>query len=286
MAAPARSQTSKLADINPRQAYENMQSSFEKNPEMLESIYWWLVIGFILLTLGTVLLLFSEINAVLVCRDQDFRNRLIKGQHVEVIESREYQLLLERERLITAPRPYLSTLAVTLMMISFSCLLFPLCDLLRLMGLPSAPCILLITFGALFGAITTSCLWMFLIWSCTRIWAASIYLLIGLTGSIMLPGGNPILVMAWISLAFGVYYCYFMYLPTLYPPEDQPFWLQSVGEYSVDPTIENFQKALDQAGTVLSLEAKEAVDGVRKASERAVSSVQPKPDKPPASAVV
>jgi hypothetical protein len=42
----------------------------------------------------------------------------------------------------------------------------------------------------------------------------------------MLPGGNPILVMAWISLAFGVYYCYFMYLPTLYPPEDQPFWLQ------------------------------------------------------------
>jgi hypothetical protein len=41
-----------------------------------------------------------------------------------------------------------------------------------------------------------------------------------------LPAGNPILLMLWVMIAFGSWYTYFFYLPTLYTDQDKPGWLQ------------------------------------------------------------
>ena len=43
---------------------------------------------------------------------------------------------------------------------------------------------------------------------------------------ILLPSGNPILLMLWVAISFGSWYTYFFYLPTLYADGDKPGWLQ------------------------------------------------------------
>lgn len=124
--------------------------------------------------------------------------------------------LFEKESSTMAPRPYISVGATLLMFIGFACLLYPLCDVLTVIGLPSAPCLLIITFGAFFAALCTATFWMFLLWSCTRTYAALVFLFISLTGQILLPTGNPILLLVWVLVAFGGGYLYFYYLPDSY----------------------------------------------------------------------
>lgn len=102
------------------------------------------------------------------------------------------------------------------MFIAFACLLYPLCDILTVIGLPSAPCLLIITFGSFFAAICVATFWMFIIWSCTRTYAALVFLFISMTGQILLPTGNPILLLVWVLVAFGGGYAYFYYAPEVY----------------------------------------------------------------------
>jgi hypothetical protein len=42
----------------------------------------------------------------------------------------------------------------------------------------------------------------------------------------LLPAGNPILLMLWVLIALGSWYTYFFYLPVLYTDQDKPAWLQ------------------------------------------------------------
>jgi len=177
--------------------------------------------------------------------------------------------LMEREAATMAPRPYLSVGAMLLMFIAFACIFYPICDILTVIGLPSAPCILIITFGAFFGAICLATFWMFLIWSCTRTYASLVFLLLSLTGQICLPTGNPYLLLVWVFIAFGGGYLYFYYLPDSYKekPEEKPMWVQDCGDFTVSTNYEEWGSAFNKAYEAESAALKKQAEQAQKTLE-------------------
>ena len=83
-------------------------------------------------------------------------------------------------------RPYVSLVGTLLMFVAIACMLYPLCDVITVLGLPATPCILIVTFGSFFAALCVATFWMFLIWMCTRTAAAVVFLVISLTGQVSL----------------------------------------------------------------------------------------------------
>jgi hypothetical protein len=69
---------------------------------------------------------------------------------------------------------------------------------------------------------------MFLIWMCTRPAAAVVMLFISVSGQLLIPSGNPILLLLWLLVTFGGGWAYFLWLPEVYRdrPLDKPFWVQ------------------------------------------------------------
>jgi len=237
-------------------------------------MFTWFVTGTVLYLLGLFIFLFSEINAVLITRDSDFRLNLIKGGYAEKVDGPEYKKQESRELRKLEPRPYLTVFGIIVLFFAIACLLFPLCELIDILGLPSAPCVLIITVGAAFAAICNATFYLFLVWSCTRTYASLIFLLISVSGSILLPAGNPILLMLWVAIAFGSWYTYFFYLPTLYTDKDKPAWLQDIGKYgllensaAVDDNITKFSRALRTGAEVIHEEIQESVEAARKKAE-------------------
>lgn len=248
--------------FNPREAIANLAEYQNEHPEFAAGVATWLTIGMIIWLIAFILFLYSEIKAVLVARDQDFRKKLIEDGYMS--NGANFNELFEKESSTMAPRPYISVGATLLMFIGFACLLYPLCDVLTVIGLPSAPCLLIITFGAFFAALCTATFWMFLLWSCTRTYAALVFLFISLTGQILLPTGNPILLLVWVLVAFGGGYLYFYYLPDSYKekPEEKPMWVQDVGDFTVSSNYEEwgsaFSKAYEAETAALKKQAEEA----------------------------
>jgi hypothetical protein len=81
-------------------------------------------------------------------------------------------------------RPYLSLFATLIMFIGIACILYPLCDVITVLGLPATPCILIVTFGSFFAALCVATFLMFVIWMCTRTIAAVVFLLISISGQV------------------------------------------------------------------------------------------------------
>jgi hypothetical protein len=268
---------SQLKAFDPRAAATNVQDEFERDPELLQSMFTWFATGTVLYLLGLFIFLFSEINAVLITRDSDFRLSLIKGGYAEKIDGPEYKKQENRELRKLEPRPYLTVFGMIVLFFAIACLLYPFCELVEILGLPSAPCVLIITVGAGFAAICNSCFYLFLVWSCTRTFASLIFLLISVSGSILLPAGNPILLMLWVFIAFGSWYTYFFYLPVLYTDETKPGWLQDIGKYGlldnnaeVDKQITKFSSALRTGTDVITEEIQESIDAAKKRAEDAI----------------
>jgi hypothetical protein len=69
---------------------------------------------------------------------------------------------------------------------------------------------------------------MFLIWMCTRPAAAVVMLFISVSGQLLIPSGNPILLLLWLLVTFGGGWAYFLWLPEVYRdrPLDKPLWVQ------------------------------------------------------------
>jgi len=166
-------------------------------------------------------------------------------------------------------------LGTGLLVIGYACVLFPLCDIFSIAGLPSAPCVLLVTFGAFFGAICIVAFYMFLVWSCTRPFASLVFLLISLSGMAMLPGTNPIMIFLWVVLTLFVYWTYFVYLPTVYTGPEH-WWLQNVGSLDVEWDPRRFSRALQDSGNVVSSQAKGASQGLYQATAAAAASPEAK----------
>ena len=84
---------------------------------------------------------------------------------------------------------------------------------------------------------------MFLIWMCTRPAAAVVMLFISVSGQLLIPSGNPILLLLWLIVAFGGGWAYFLWLPEVYRgrPLDKPMWIQvnpDAWEFSTSRTME------------------------------------------------
>jgi len=50
----------------------------EEHPNFAAGIAIWMTVGSIIFMIGFILFLYSEIKAVLVARDQDFRKKLVE----------------------------------------------------------------------------------------------------------------------------------------------------------------------------------------------------------------
>lgn len=210
-------------------------ASYQKaHPDFAASLGVWIVVGNLFFLIGLVLMLFSEVKAVLICRDQDFRKSLYDRGYMKPASAGIAELEA-RESIQMRPRAYLTVGGMMLMYTGLSCIIYPLCDILDIVGLPAWPCALLVIFGAFFAAFVVACLWLAVVWSCTRSYAAAAFFVIGFSGLIMLPTGNLILTLLWCLVAFGGGWWYFSYLPESYEAasEEPPFWVQDVGEMTV-----------------------------------------------------
>lgn len=108
-----------------------------------------------------------------------------------------------------------------------------------LAGLPSGPCLLMLTIGSLIVAVCTITFWMAVVWSCTRPYAAFVLAAISISGQLLVPLGNLLLLVVWVmaSAIWGA--LYFYYLPGIYDDKQwaRPAWLQDLGviSVSIDP---------------------------------------------------
>mmetsp|Transcript_55710 Transcript_55710/g.113894 ORF Transcript_55710/g.113894 Transcript_55710/m.113894 type:complete len:324 (+) Transcript_55710:3-974(+) len=220
--------------FNLRHAVNNLDAYERAHPGFAKGIGIWMAIGLGVFFFGNVVLLYSEVKAVLVCRDQDFRIRMKEMKYM-MAATKGIDALEAKESNMMAPRAYLTVGSLLLMYIGLSCMVYPLCDVLDVVGLPAAPCLVLVVLGSFCAAFTIACFWMFICWSCARPWAALAFLIISLTGSIFLPTGSLIMVILWVIVAFGGGWWYFKYLPDLYEvnSDPRPFWLQDVGHITV-----------------------------------------------------
>ena len=234
--------------FDPRDAIAKVAAYQASHPEFAAGIITWLTLGLLLFTIGTALFVYSEIRAMLVVRDQDFRRRLLAQGYFEPCANIER--LGEEENINMAVRPYVSLVGMLLIFVAFATILYPLCDVITVLGLPATPCILIITFGSFFAAVCMATLWLFLIWMCTRPAAALVFLAISLSGQILIPSGNPILLLLWIVAAAGGSWLYFFWLPDAY--EGHGTWLQDVGSFKVSYQPAEIMAAFEQK---ISLEA-------------------------------
>jgi hypothetical protein len=217
-----------------RHAVGSVSQYQKSHPEFAASIGIWIIVGNIFFIIGLIMMLFSEIKAVLICRDQDFRQSLYFRGYMKPASAGIAELEA-RESIQMRPRAYLTVGGMLMMYTGLSCMIYPLCDLLDIVGLPAWPCFFLVVFGAFFAAFVITCLWLAVVWSCTRFYAATAFFVIGFSGLLLLPTGNLILTAIWLFIAFGGGYWYFSWLPESYEQasEEQPFWVQDVGEMTV-----------------------------------------------------
>jgi hypothetical protein len=201
-------------------------------------------VGMTLFIVGFIMLLFSEIKAVLVCRDQDFRKQLHDNGYMKPASAGIAELE-EKESVQMRPRAYLTVGGMLSMYTGLSCMIYPMCDVLDIVGLPAAPCFIMVVFGAFFAAFCITCFWLFVVWSCTRFYAALAFLVMSVAGLILLPSGNLILIFLWLVVAFGGGTWYFKWVPDSYAAtgDEQPFWVQDIGEMTVSLDAEDWADA-------------------------------------------
>jgi hypothetical protein len=229
-----------LKPFNPREAISNLVEYQTENPEFAADIATWMLFGIILFLMGFCILLFSEIKAVLVCNSRDFRQKLVDDSIMSIPKDHkgdnceDWKRSEDRDNKMLAARPYITAIACGILLLSMAALFYPICDIITVIGLPAAPCLLLLSFGSIFATICLVTFWLGVIWSCTRIWAALIFFLISFTGSILLPTGNPIFVLIWVLLSLGVGVAYFWIAPKYF--DTRPSWLQDIGDFSMDPS--------------------------------------------------
>jgi hypothetical protein len=60
-------------DFSLRHSVGSLSRYQKEHPEFVTSVFTWFLLGNIFFAIGLIMVLFSEIKAVLICRDQDFR---------------------------------------------------------------------------------------------------------------------------------------------------------------------------------------------------------------------
>mmetsp|Transcript_60168 Transcript_60168/g.141649 ORF Transcript_60168/g.141649 Transcript_60168/m.141649 type:complete len:535 (-) Transcript_60168:138-1742(-) len=220
-----------------REAAATLQEYVDSHPGFAASAATWLGVGFLLFGVSVLVLLFSEIRVVLVVRDQDFRNQMLREGNMR--ETQNLEKLEQKEADSQAARPYVTGACMILLFIAIVCILKPFCNVLDIIGLPSSNCFLTVGFGGFVGSVVVTTFIMGMCWSCTRGWAAFVLLLISISGSLFCPTGIPFLVVLWILLSLGLFIYYFIYLPET---DDCPEWCQSIGPLKASMNPEDWKR--------------------------------------------
>ena len=233
--------------FNLRAALTSLAKYDEVHPGFFQGVFIWIAVGVVLYSIGLSVLLYSEVRACLVVRDQDFRARLLKTQMC--LPGAQLADLKENEAALLAPRAYTTFFAGMIFFLSIGALLFPLCDIFSIIGLPSGPCLLILTVGALLFAVCTVCGWMALVWLFTRPWAALVLASIAVTGQMVVPSGNLLMILMWCVAASMGGVLYFYYLPNIYAEKrwETPAWLQDVGLISVSLDPKEWSNSFSRA---------------------------------------
>mmetsp|Transcript_11466 Transcript_11466/g.31979 ORF Transcript_11466/g.31979 Transcript_11466/m.31979 type:complete len:123 (+) Transcript_11466:798-1166(+) len=95
------------------------------------------------------------------------------------------------------------------------------------------PCWLLVSLGAFAGAMVFSFFTLSVVWSCTRPWAALVFLVLWGSGAFVITYATPFLLTLWSVLAMLLFYWYFRVLPEQYDHDQRPSWFQDVGDLSL-----------------------------------------------------
>jgi len=131
-------------------------------------------------------------------------------------------------------RPYVTLLCMMSLFVGLMCVLSPVCDVLDVLGIPSASCFLNVVFVALVVTLTGMAFLMGCCWAFTRPYASFVLFSIALSGGLMCNTGISVLVVLWMVMSLAVFLCYFVFLPDA---EEVPVWCESVGpiKASMDP---------------------------------------------------
>jgi len=236
-------------EFDMERALQRLQQYVEEHPDFIVSMIFWVITGNVLLLVGLVIFLYSEIKMVGVVRSQDTRRTLLETQ--EVIPSESVKDQAEEEVASVVSRPYLTFAGTILFALGILLALIPLCDVIHLLGLPTGvTCIYIIIFEAVTGALILNFFILGAVWSCTRPWAAMVLMLLALGGMILCPTANVLLMILFLFLAFSVYMTYFLWYPEYLHAQHQhvPYWLESIGSLQI--TLEH-DKWLE-AGRIVS----------------------------------
>ena len=136
--------------FNLRAALAALAEYDRAHPGFFEGVAIWVAAGIILYVVALAVLLYTEIRTCLVVRDQDFRERLLRTQ--ACLPGKQLPFLRENETALLAPRAYITVCAGMLFFLAIAAILFPLCDIFTIIGLPAGPCLLMLTIGALLMA--------------------------------------------------------------------------------------------------------------------------------------
>uniref|UniRef100_A0A6T8PCL0 Vitamin K epoxide reductase domain-containing protein n=2 Tax=Hemiselmis andersenii TaxID=464988 RepID=A0A6T8PCL0_HEMAN len=213
----------------------------------IEHVAFWAILGSIFTWIGMIIILYSEIKAVIITRERDERDKLVEGGYLA--KNSSCQDLFDREEGSLAPRPYLTIGGGILFWVGMLCQFVPFCHILGLIfpGLVffHGLCIVFVVVGTLVLAASTFLFVIGLCWSCTRPWAASVLIVVALLGDVMIFGGL-ISIAIWIVLAGAAFWAYFSYAPNYYEENKvpQPDWLQSLGNwYKVGTSVDEWKEA-------------------------------------------
>mmetsp|Transcript_5060 Transcript_5060/g.12161 ORF Transcript_5060/g.12161 Transcript_5060/m.12161 type:complete len:211 (-) Transcript_5060:537-1169(-) len=169
--------------------------------------------GFLIGITGTVLLLYSEISAVLTVRDLD--ECAWSGEPTP----RE---LLERQSMwaigfASSLRPYMSSLGVAGILTGWLVACIPLCSVLADFGMSEAAqstdCITSMVFFAVLNTFSFAALATGVAWTCTRPWAALILTMIALWANLAQMIMSPFFTIAWALASAGVLVYYLAEIP-------------------------------------------------------------------------
>lgn len=219
----------------------------------IQNISFFVVLGTILGWIGFIMILYSEIKAVLIVRERDERDRLLHGNYLKRNESKMKEMNAQEEAMLV-PRPYLTMVGAVLLWLGFLVQLLPFCNILALIfpGLEffKGMCwLFVILFTLVIGAASVLLL-VGLIWSCTRGWAALVLVTLGLLGELMVFGGI-LPVILWLVLSVAILYLYFKWAPDYFEETegDRREWLQDLGNwYQMSTSVDDWMVAASQQG--------------------------------------
>jgi len=248
-------------------------------------VAFWVVLGSILGWTGFIVIMYSEIKAVLIVRERDERDRLLRNNYLKRNEGKMKELNAKEEAML-GPRPYLTMIGAAVLWLGILAQLLPFCNILALIfpGLEffRGVCWLFVIAVTLVVAAATVLLLIGLIWSCTRGWAALVLVAVGLLGELMVFGGIVSIVL-WLLIAGAVLFLYFKWAPEYFleTEGERREWTQDLGNwYQMSTDVDDWMVAASQQGEQLGREGVGVIRAVPGGTDVIAAVAAPREEEP------